>query len=53
MPFSRVAQRFSMRRDKLWQWIGAFPALAHIGVIESFDVADLRQATLPILHPRM
>jgi hypothetical protein len=42
MSFSRVAQRFPMRRDKLWQWIGAFPALAHVGVIESFDITDLR-----------
>jgi hypothetical protein len=42
-----------MRRDKLWQWIGPFPAIAHIGVIESFDLADFGQTTLPILHPGM
>jgi hypothetical protein len=53
MSFSRVAQRFSMRSDKLWQWIGELPAFAHVGVIDSFDVTDLRQATLPILHPGM
>jgi hypothetical protein len=53
MSFSRVAQCFSMRRDKLWQWIGAFPAFAHVGVIERLDVTDLRQATLPVLHPGM
>jgi hypothetical protein len=53
MPFSRVAQCFSMRRDKLWQWIGAFPAFAHVGVIERLDVPDFSQATLPILDPGM
>src|SRR5437867_9566946 len=39
IPFSRLAQRFSMCRDQFWQRIGAFPALAHIVIIESFNVS--------------
>ena len=48
-----LGQCLPMRGDELRQWVGAFPVLSHIGIIERLDVANFFQMRLPTLHPRM
>src|SRR6185437_2637691 len=50
---SRRFQRRAMRCDQLRQRIGPFTSRTHVIVVESLDLADLRQSPFPILHPRM
>jgi hypothetical protein len=53
VPFSRLAQCFSMPRDQLRQGIGSFSAFSHVVIIESLDVSYFTQQIFPILHPVM
>src|SRR6266487_793621 len=42
-----------MRRDEFWQGIGAFPAFAHVIIIESLDLPNPEQTIFPFLDPMM